>query len=170
MAAMKILLRIFAVSTLLVPSVSQARATGDVSQFVVDVDGAYAGANSHEFSGPWRGNLQAGPGTLDVSGVVQSNLLLDAEPLHVWNHLIGAGRTTDHECAVRNESLLRLGLLSDYFLSADVRHMFIRHRNGGTQNGGAAYPDTGGVAFRGTFSHEQEGDTGAVLLGGGIEF
>ena len=140
------------------------------SRFVVDENGAYSFARSHEYSAERQGNLHAGPTTLDVSGVAQSNLLLDPAPVHVYDVATDAVKTTGHECAVHSGSLFRFVLPSDFFLAADLRHLFIRHTSNDRQNGGAAYPDTGGVAFRGTFSHEQKGDTGALLVGGGIAF
>lgn len=137
------------------------------SGFVMDPNGGYAFARAHELAG----RLQNGVSSLTVAGIVQSNLLQDDAPeAEQFDHAAGVGKTTGHECAVNAGSRVRYGLLHGLFVSADLRQAFVRHSNDNRRNGGAGYPATGGVAFRGTFSHEQKNETGALVLGGGLRF
>lgn len=137
------------------------------SGFVMDPDGGYAFERVHERAGKLQRNFS----TLTVAGVVQSNLLQGQEPeaAHV-DHAAGVGNTTGHECAVNAGTLIRYSLMRELFLSADLRQALVRHSSSNRQNGGADYPTSGGVAFRGTFSHEQKNETGAMIVGGGLHF
>ena len=137
------------------PSTSHARSSGEVSRFLVDQDGAYSFARKHENADNLHGTLEDSSNTLPVRGIVRSNLLLhDAQaPEHIFDGATTPRRTTSHVCAVHGKRFLRLNLVRELFLAADLRHLFVRHTKDDSQNGGASYPQNGIVDYRGTFSH-----------------
>jgi len=154
------------VSTVLLTLLAPVR-TPMTSEFVMNVQGRYAFERPYERAA----GLQRNQHSLAISDELQSNVLEGKAPEHdIFDHAVGAGKTTGHVCAVNPGALVRLELLRELFISADLRQMLVGHSSSNRRNGGADYPTTGGVTFRGTFSHEQKNDTGALMLGGGLHF
>lgn len=97
-----------------------------------------------------------------LGGLVEPNLLLGYAPVADLHYATAFGNATEHGYSFNAGAGLRISLIRYVFLTADYRHMFIRHTGGDVGNGG--------LTFSGTFDHEQKGDMDVVLLGGGIQF
>jgi hypothetical protein len=97
-----------------------------------------------------------------VSGTVQPNLLLGYAPVADLHYDTAFGKATEHGYSVNVGAGVRVALLRQVFLTADFRHMFIRHTRGEIKNGA--------VTTSGKFDNERKGDIGALLVGGGFQF
>ncbi len=97
-----------------------------------------------------------------VAGVVQPNVLLGYAPVADLHYATGFGNATEHGYSINVGAGVRVAVVRHIFLTADFRHMFIRHTKGEFQSGG--------TTLSGTFDHEQKGDIGSLLFGAGVQF
>jgi hypothetical protein len=97
-----------------------------------------------------------------VAGIVEPNLVLGYAPVADLHYDTGAGKATEHGYSVNVGAGVRVSLAPQIFLTADFRHMFIRHTRGDVKNGA--------ITVSGKFDHERKGDIGLLLVGGGFQF
>jgi hypothetical protein len=97
-----------------------------------------------------------------VAGILQPNVLIGYAPIADLHYATAFGNATEHGYSINAGAGVRIAVVPHIFLTADFRHMFIRHTRGDLQNGG--------TTISGKFDHEQKGDIGAFLAGAGIQF
>lgn len=93
-----------------------------------------------------------------ASGMVEPNILLGYAPFADLTY----GNSTEHGYSINAGVGVRAAIARQIFLTADFRHMFIRHTRGELRSGP--------VTVSGKFDHERKGDIGLLLVGGGFQF
>lgn len=97
-----------------------------------------------------------------VAGTVQPNIVIGYAPVADLHYDSAFGKATEHGYSVNAGAGVRVALAPSIFLTADFRHMFIRHTRGDLKNGS--------VTISGKFDHERKGDIGLLLVGAGFQF